>query len=75
LREEVKEGETGYLVPVKDTNRLYKALDKTLNTIGVPNEKCREFVIQNFDQEDVLKRQLRIYDKIEDDFRKPVFRG
>jgi len=75
LREEVQEGETGFLVPVRDTNRLYKALDNTLNTIAAPNEKCREFVIQNFDQDDVLKRQLRIYDKIEDDFRKPVFRG
>jgi glycosyltransferase involved in cell wall biosynthesis len=75
LREEVIEGETGFLVPVKDSKRLYKAMEKTLNSIGAPSEKCRNFVIQNFDQEDVLKRQLRIYDKIEDDFRKPVFKG
>lgn len=75
LKEEVIEGETGYLVPVKDSNRLYKALEKTLNTMAAPNPKCRNFCIQNFDQEDVLKKQLRIYDKIEDDFRKPIFRG
>ena len=36
-----------------------------MNEFQVPDERCRKHAIENFDEEDVLRKQMHIYDKLE----------
>ncbi len=65
IREEIIDGKTGYLVPLQNINELYKGMEKALNEFQVPDERCRKHAIENFDEEDVLRKQMHIYDKLE----------
>ena len=65
IREEIIDGKTGYLVPLQNINALYKGMEKALNEFQVPDERCRKHAIENFDEEDVLRKQMHIYDKLE----------
>jgi len=65
LREQIENGKNGYLVPFKDPRALAQALGKSLNEFRAPCEKCRESCIQNYDQEDVLRKKKDLYRRIE----------
>jgi len=65
LREEVIEGKTGYLVPLQNTRELSAAMEKAMNNFNPPNDNCRKHAIENFDEEDVIRKQLHIYEILE----------
>jgi len=65
LREEIIDGKTGYLVPLQNINELYKGMEKAMKEFCVPDERCRKRAIENFDEEDVLRKQMHIYDLLE----------
>jgi len=65
LREEIIEGKTGYIVPLKNPEQLATAIEKTLNQFNPPDETIRKHIIENFDEKKVLEKQIKIYDEIE----------
>lgn len=65
LREEVIEGKTGYLVPLQKIRELSVAMEKAMNNFSKPDSNCRKQAIENFDEEDVIKKQLDIYATLE----------
>ncbi len=65
VREEIIDGKTGYLVPYQDISQLFKAMERAMNEFKVPDERCRKQAIENFDEEDVLRKQLHIYQILE----------
>ena len=65
IREEIVDGKTGYLVPLNNPKELYKAMEKAMNEFQIPDGRCRKRAIENFDEEDVLKKQLFIYKLLE----------
>jgi hypothetical protein len=40
-------------------------MEKAMNEFNVPDERCRKQAIENFDEEDVLRKQLHIYQLLE----------
>jgi len=64
LREEIIEGKTGYIVPLKNPEQLAIAIDRALSEFSPPVEAIRKHIIENFDEKKVLERQLKIYDEI-----------
>lgn len=64
LREEIIEDKTGYIIPLSNPERLAGGIEKALNRFVVPDEFCREHVVENFDEGKVLERQMKIYDDI-----------
>ncbi|MFP4461121.1 MAG: glycosyltransferase family 4 protein [Thermotogota bacterium] len=65
VREEIIDGKTGYLVPYQDVTQLFKAMEKAMNEFRVPDDRCRKQAIENFDEEDVLRKQLDVYRLLE----------
>ena len=65
LREEIIEGKTGFIVPLKNPEKLSMAIDKSLNQFSPPEEPIRKHIIENFDEKKVLERQLKVYEEIE----------
>lgn len=65
LREEIVEGKTGYIVPLKNPEKLASAIEKALSEFSPPTEGIRKHIIENFDEEKVLERQMKIFDEIE----------
>jgi len=65
LREEIIEGKTGYIVPLKNPEQLATAIEKALNQFNPPDETIRKHIIENFDEKKVLEKQIKIYDEIE----------
>src|SRR6056297_572948 len=63
LREEIIEGKTGYIVPLKNPEKLSMAIDKALNQFKPPKETIRKHIIENFDEKKVLERQLKVYEE------------
>lgn len=70
VREEIIDGKTGYLVPYQDVTQLFKAMEKAMNEFKVPDERCRKQAIENFDEEDVLRKQMHIYRILETKIKK-----
>ena len=64
LREEIIEGKTGYIVPLKNPEQLATAIEKALNQVNPPDETIRKHIIENFDEKKVLEKQMKIYDEI-----------
>jgi len=65
LREEIIQGKTGYIVPLKNPEQLATAIEKALNQFNPPDETIRKHIIENFDEKKVLEKQIKIYDEIE----------
>jgi len=66
-REEVADGETGFLVPVGDPERLAEAILKLLKDEKLAQEmgdNGRRRVEQEFDQELVLEKQVEVYRRV-----------
>lgn len=66
-REEVADGETGFLVPVGDQGRLAEAVLKLLKDERMAQEmgeKGRRRVEREFDQELVLEKQVDVYRRL-----------
>lgn len=66
-REEVVHGETGYLVPVKDPDKLAKAIIGVLSDSMLAKrmgEAGRQRVVELFDQRKALEKQLGVYRKL-----------
>ena len=63
-REEIIDGVTGLLVPIKDTKALSRAIIKILSNEQLSEkmgEAGRQRVIKNFDEKKVLAKELKIY--------------
>jgi glycosyltransferase involved in cell wall biosynthesis len=66
-REEVVDGETGYLVPVQDPQRLAEAIIRVLSDRMLAKrmgEAGRRRVVEFFDQRKTLEKQLGVYRKL-----------
>ncbi|GAG17971.1 unnamed protein product, partial [marine sediment metagenome] len=66
-REEVVDGETGYLVPVNDPGKLAEAIIKILSDKMLAkrmSEAGRQRAVEFFDERKVLEKQLGIYRKL-----------
>jgi len=66
-REEVVDGVTGLLIPVKDQEALAKSIIKILTNRELAvkmGEEGRKRVIKEFDEKNVLDKQMEIYDKL-----------
>jgi glycosyltransferase involved in cell wall biosynthesis len=66
-REEVVDGETGFLVPVRDSRQLADALEKLLRDSQLRTrfgEAARSRAVALFDERLVLERQLTVYDQL-----------
>ncbi|WP_169569494.1 glycosyltransferase family 4 protein [Sneathiella limimaris] len=63
--ETIKDGETGWLVPVGDTDAMAKAIDQALGMSPAEREviaeKTRQFVLQNFTVEKMCNATLDVY--------------
>lgn len=66
----IKEGETGFIVPIKDPKHLAEAIHKILSSPALACEmgrKARERIEDHFDENKIVDQQVRIY---QDFFRK-----
>jgi len=65
-REEVVEGETGFLVPVKNVNRLHEKLEYLVNNPEIRKRigrNGRSRAMRLYDEDVVINRQLELISK------------
>lgn len=63
MREEITEGKNGYLVPVKDFQKLANAMNKIIHENIKMKEFCRKNTIENFDMKKVIDLQIDFFRK------------
>ena len=64
---EIINNETGILIPSKDTNALIKSIEKLIlnkELINYLGSNARNFAVKNFNEIDVIKKQISIIEKI-----------
>jgi len=65
-REEVIDGETGFLIPVRDVNLLYKKLAFLINNPTMRakmGHRGRDRALKLYDENVVIRRQLELIEK------------
>lgn len=64
---EAKFGFHGFLIPIKDSNALAVALKKLIDNSGMRQQmgyNAREFAVNKFDINEVIKVHLDVYDAV-----------
>jgi glycosyltransferase involved in cell wall biosynthesis len=62
----VEEGKTGFIVPIKNPERMAEAIQKILMNPGLAREMgnaARQRVVELFDQNKIVDQQVRIYEE------------
>jgi glycosyltransferase involved in cell wall biosynthesis len=63
----VDEGETGFIVPIKDPSSLAHAIERLITNptlLQKMGKKARERVVELFDEEKIVDQQIRIYEDL-----------
>lgn len=66
-RDTVIDGKNGFLIPIKDSNALASALKKLIDDPGMRQRmgyNAREFAVNRFDINDVIRAHLDVYDAV-----------
>lgn len=66
-RDTVIDGKNGFLIPIKDSNALAVALKKLIDNSGMRQQmgyNAREFAVNKFDINEVIKVHLDVYDAV-----------
>jgi len=64
VKEAIDEGETGFIVPIKDPKRLAEGIHKIITNPALSRtmgDKARKRVVELFDQNKIVDQQVRIY--------------